>query len=94
METRISFTSGRRITVRETPTQLLCNSTTKSTINSCYIECSSFSQNEGFTEPKIFDLEILKEWDSTRVDFSIGKQELFSSTALNRLHNSFIRNVH
>uniref|UniRef100_A0A8C1LQA9 Uncharacterized protein n=1 Tax=Cyprinus carpio TaxID=7962 RepID=A0A8C1LQA9_CYPCA len=72
METRISFTSGRRITVRETPTQLLCNSTTKSTINSCYIECSSFSQNKGFTEPKIFDLEILKEWDSTRVDFSIG----------------------
>ncbi len=86
---KISFPSGRNITVFDTAKELLCTSTT----NSCYIECSGYNLSKKFTNSETFDLKIYST-DNTSVDFSLGKQDLFSSITFDQLHNIFIRNVH
>lgn len=89
IEIRISFTSRDNITVLDTAKELVC----KSTKISCYIECSGYNLSKHFTNSETFDLKILDQINTT-VDFSISKQNLFSSITFNQLHNIFIRNVH
>ncbi len=86
---RISFTSRDNITVFDTAKNLSCKSTTKS----CYIECSDYNLVNNFTKTETLGLEILHK-NNTRVDFSLSKQDLFSSITFDQLHNIFIRNVH
>ncbi len=85
---KISFTSRDNIIVSDTAEKLSCKST-----KSCYIECSGFNLVNNFTKTETLGLEILHKYN-TRVDFSLSKQDLFSSITFDQLHNIFIRNVH
>lgn len=88
-EIEISLTSGPDITVNDTAEQLTCNSGK----NSCYIECSYRDFTETFTKKTELGLCVQNQ-NKTTFEFSIGKQDLFSSIAFNQLCNCIMRNVH